>query len=476
MHGTNEQPAAPGPWVPGDARRAVLALRAMTDPPRTSERAPCGARHVRIGAALGLVAALVLPALDPSPDRAGALAAPVGNPPEAFVIADATSGVILDARRLHTPIQPASMVKLLTALTAVTNLPPDVRVPVSERAARQPVMRIGMPAGQAWPLDDMLASLIMVSANDAAWAIAECSGGSVDGFAVQANALMRRLGATDGTFNDPAGLSDGDSHNGGSTLSMWDLAIIGRNALAVPRIAATAATVRKEFTDVYGAPHTYTNHNRTFLEGYPGANGLKTGFTSDSGRTLIASATRRKRTVIVALAGTWDTTNWAGALLDRGFATDPDATGTRLPGVRVREITRRAGTRAACADGVTPPASSTTPTTPTIAAPVRPVGVGTDARAAGDDAGGGAPRTTVVLVTGGVLAALTAAIVWRRRVVVRRRRRRAERRRSLERAQRAGTVHVVDASVPTGRVDRQATSRAAETDPGATTRTTRGDR
>jgi len=57
-----------------------------------------------------------------------------------------------------------------------------------------------------------------------------------------------------------------------------------------------------------------------------------------------------------------------------------------------------------------------------------------------------------------------------------RRRRRAERRRSLGRAQRAGTVHVVDASVPTGRVDRQATSRAAETDPGATTRTTRGDR
>ena len=48
--------------------------------------------------------------------------------------------------------------------------------------------------------------------------------------------------------------------------------------------------------------------------------------------------------------------------------------------------------------------------------------------------------------------------------------------RSLERAQRAGTVHIVDASVPTGRVDRQATSRAAEPDPGASTRTTRGDR
>jgi D-alanyl-D-alanine carboxypeptidase (penicillin-binding protein 5/6) len=450
----------------------------MTDPRRTADRAPRPVRRVRIGSAIGLVTALLLaalgPALEPSPQRAGALSAPAGNPPEAFVIADATSGVILDARGLHTPIQPASMVKLLTALTAVSNLPPDVRVPVSERAARQPVMRIGMPAGQIWPLDDMLASLIMVSANDAAWAIAECSGGSVDGFAEQANALMRRLGATDGTFNDPAGLSDGDSHKGGSTLSMWDLAIIGRNALAVPRIAATAATVRKEFTDAYGAPHTYTNHNRTLLEGYRGANGLKTGFTSDSGRTLIASATRGKRTIIVALAGTWDTTNWAGTLLDRGFATDPDATGTRLPPVRVREITRRAGARAACADGAAPP-SSTAPTTATTDAPVRAVGVGTDARAAAADAGG-PPWATVALVTGGVLVALTAAIVWRRRVVIGRRRRRADRRRSLERAQRAGTVHVVDASVPTGRVDRQATSRAAETDPGASTRTTRGDR
>lgn len=280
---------------------------------------------------------------------------------------------------------------------------------------------------------------------------------------------MRRLGARDGTFNDPAGLSDEDSHNGGSTLSMWDLAVIGRNALAVPRIAAAAATVRKEFTDVYGAPHTYTNHNRTLLEGYPGANGLKTGFTSDSGRTLIASATRGKRTIIVAVAGTWDTTNWAGALLDRGFATDPEAEGTRLPPVRVEEITRRAGARAACTAG-----PGATPTTSTPARPVR-VGNGASAAAA-EDGSGGAPWSGIALAAGAVLGALIAAVVWRRRVVVRRRRRRAERRRALERAQRAGTVHVVDGSVPTGRVDRQATSRAAETDPGATTRTTRGDR
>lgn len=410
------------------------------------------------------------------PGPASALPAPVGNPPDAFVVADATSGVILDARGLHTPIKPASMVKLLTALTAVSTLAPDVRVPVSERAARQPVMRIGMPAGQAWPLDDMLASLLMVSANDAAWAIAECAGGSVEGFADRGDALMRRLGARDGRFRDPAGLSDESAHDGGSTLSVWDLAVIGRNALAVPRIAALTATVRREFTDAYGAPHTYTNHNRAFLEGYPGANGLKTGFTSDAGRTLIASATREERTLIAVVSGTWDTTNWAGALLDAGFATDRRATGTRLPPVRIAEITRRAGADARCVSAADPAPTSTPDPAPSTAlrTTARPVDAG--AAAPADDGGSTGGWGRPALAAGALLGALAIAIVWRRRVVVRRRRRRAERRRSLERAQRAGTVHVVDGSVPTGRVDRQATSRAVEPDPGSSTRTTRGDR
>ena len=459
--------------MPGARRAAVLALWAMSAARRHPARTPRRGVRARIGSSTALLVVLVLSGLGPGATRADALPAPVGPTPDAFVIADVTSGVILDARELHRPIQPASMVKLLTALTAVSHLAPDARVPVSERAARQPVMRIGMPAGQAWPLGDMLASLIMVSANDAAWAIAECSGGSVEGFAVQANALMRRLGATDGTFNDPAGLSDDSAHNGGSTLSMWDLAVIGRNALAVPRIAALSATVRREFTDAYGAPHTYTNHNRTFLEGYPGADGLKTGFTSDSGRTLIASATRDGRTIVVAVAGTWDTTNWAGALLDRGFATDRDASGTRLPPVRVDEITRRAGPAAACARTTAGdvPSASTPTSAPRRATPA------SAARPAATDASTGAPPWgTVAVVAGAVLAVLVGAVAWRRRFVVRRRRRRAERRRSLERARRAGTVHVVDEPLPSGRVDPQATSRAAETDPGATTRTRRGDR
>ena len=451
----------------------------MAAPGRVPAPAPRRAPRRAPIAALGLTAVLVLGVLLPAAGPAGALNPPAGNEPDAYVIADATSGVILDAKNLHTPFRPASMVKLVTALTAVANLPPDVRVPVSERAAAEPVMRIGMPAGQAWPLDDMLASLLMVSANDAAWAMAECSGGSVEGFAAQGTTLLRRLGATDGTFTDPAGLSDSYSYAGGSTLSAWDLAVVGRNALAVPRIAALTATVRREFTDAYGTPHTYTNHNRTFLEGYPGANGLKTGFTSGSGRTLIASATRGKRTIIAVVNGTWDTTNWAGALLDRGFATDPRSTGTTLPPVRIKEITKRAGSRATCAPGAATAVSTSTPSTtaaPTTTSAARRTAAAARPAATESGSSGGSPWTTVAIVAGAAFVLLIGAVAWRRRVVVRRRRARAARRRSLERAQRAGTVHVVDASVPTGRVDRQATSRGTETDPGATTRTTRGDR
>ena len=413
---------------------------------------------------IAICAASVVAPSVASPISAYGLAAPVSPSPEAYAIIDADRGVILESRDLHTPRNAASMVKLATVLTAVTHLDPKVGVPISVRAAAEPTMRIGMPAGEVWPLEQMINSVLMVSANDASWAIAECSGGSVEGFATQAQRLLARLGARDGKFSDPAGLDDENSFGGGSFLSPWDLAVIGRNALAVPRIAAATNSREISFIDVSGRPHRYINHNKTLLNGYPGANGLKTGFTDNAGRTLIASATRDGRTMIAVVFGTYDTAGWAGALLDQGFASDPrlKVEGERLPPVGIKEAKSKRGVKAVCAQGVSNPpglgaaaVSGATGVTSTSTAPKIATSRPNTSSGNAEDAGktGSSIWSTVGTWFAALIGVLAVLVILRRRAVLRRRRIRAERRRAIARAQRAGSIHVIDAKTPTGRVD-----------------------
>ena len=122
-----------------------------------------------------------------------------------------------------------------------------------------------MLEGQVWPFNDALHALLMESANDAAFAIAERASGSIEKFAVDAQAVAERLGAKDTTFGDPAGLDDEHSFQGGTKMSAYDLAIVARNALSVPEIADTAQSLTYELTDPAGVAREFENHNQGFL-------------------------------------------------------------------------------------------------------------------------------------------------------------------------------------------------------------------
>jgi D-alanyl-D-alanine carboxypeptidase len=264
-------------------------------------------------------------------------AQPASQPPKAYILVDANTGHILVAHDEHEPMLTASTVKLLTAIVALEKLPLDSTVPVSALAASRQPMKINMQGGQVWPFEEALRSLLMVSANDAAYAIAERTSGSIQQFAKDAQAEAKRLGATDTTFGDPAGLDDSTSYNGGTRMSAYDLAVVARNALAVPEIAIPARTVNWSFTDPTGATRYLTNHNKGFLTTYPGAIGLKTGNTKAANRTLVTAASRNGRTFIAIVLGTWDDTGWAGYLLDQGFTSPVNSpgTGASIPPVRV---------------------------------------------------------------------------------------------------------------------------------------------
>lgn len=256
---------------------------------------------------------------------------------KAWVLVDAGAGTVIEAENARTALPPASLTKLLTALVAVRTLEGDAGVPVSDRAAAMPARKLNMGSGEEWPLTDVLHSMLLSSANDAAAALAERVAGSLEGFATVLQASAGHLGLEDNpVLRDPAGFDDASAVEGGNRLSARDLAILARAALAEPALVSIVGLREYAFTGPDGQRHRLVNHNR-LLRLYPGTVGMKTGYTRKAGNTLIAAARRDGRTMIVVLLGVEDMYGAAASLLDRGFATTAVATGRaldRLPKVR----------------------------------------------------------------------------------------------------------------------------------------------
>ena len=393
----------------------------------------------------GLVASVGQPA--------GAAGTP---PPQAFVVVDAATGAVLTSRNLHEALPPASTTKILTALVAVERLPADAMISVSPDAAGRESTTIGMKPGERWPFDQAMASMMLVSANDAAYAIAETVGGSIPRFAADLTATAKRYGMRDSTFSDPAGLTDGTSYQGGPKMSAYDLAIAARNALTVPAIAQWAARRTYQFTDVGGTVQILTNHNR-FLPGgqyaYAGANGFKTGFTQIASHTLVATANRNGRELIAVILGAVDAGYaWAASLLDQGFATPANTKGTgiRLPAVAVSPY----GTRVAQREGFVQlarggsAAVSLAPRTTTKAATTKTASAKQVAAGKSSHHGAGLLTTSHFLLV--LVLGLFGAVVLRRRAVRRQRKRRLARGRARAKAMRSGSLPVVDGRYRTG--------------------------
>ena len=260
---------------------------------------------------------------------------PDGSPDlqsRSWLVIDAATGVVLTGYEIHSPQLTASTVKMVTALTALRLLGPDALINVSEAAATRPARKINMLAGQQWAMRDTLWCLMLVSANDAAYALAETAGGSLEGFAAEMAETGGRLGLRESTFADPAGFDhELDTLIGPNRMSAWDLAIVGRAVLADPVLAPMVASLDYAFTGPDGAPHTVTNHNK-LLEWYPGVVGVKTGFTNAAQGTFVAAAERGGRRLIAVVMGAP-----AGIyepmvrLLDYGFTLAPAAGAEVLP-------------------------------------------------------------------------------------------------------------------------------------------------
>jgi D-alanyl-D-alanine carboxypeptidase (penicillin-binding protein 5/6) len=253
-------------------------------------------------------------------------------PAKAELLIDVDTGRALFAQNEHTPLPPGSLSKILTALVAAAWIPPGTPVPVNPDDATVYPDRVGMKPGQTWPYDITMRALLIDSANDAAYALAERISGSLANFTILMQEAARQIGMRDHpVLEDPAGLDSTEGYDGGNRISAWDLAIAARDMMANPYLAAIAGTKKYVFTGPDGIVYSILNHNLGFLNAYPGAIGVKTGYTDAAGVCVVAEAERggRKMMAVVLAGSSPDAT--AEALLDRGFATPVAAEQVNAP-------------------------------------------------------------------------------------------------------------------------------------------------
>ena len=241
----------------------------------------------------------------------------------AYVVADAGTGQVLAAKDPHGLYRPASTLKVLTAIALMPALNPDATVVASRRAANQIPSKAGLIQGDSYTVSALFKALLMISANDAAVALAQATGSYAKGMAL-INAEAHRLQAYDTVAVRPNGLDAPGQH-----VSAYDEALFARQALAVPAFMHDE-TLRSFHFQL--RQHGRRHHPRwetlwtqnSMLYTFRGDLGGKIGWTTPAGATFIGWARRGHTTLVVTILHCEPLTEltYAARLLNWGFAMD----------------------------------------------------------------------------------------------------------------------------------------------------------
>ena len=276
-----------------------------------SERKPPekGAVTLRVGSALlipALAAALALSATPAAASirhhrnlRVAAIPAGATDPDkDAALVLDGATGKILYSRNADATRHPASLTKMMTLYMLFEQLKNGqmtlaTPLPVSEHAAIQHRTKLYLRPGTTIPVESAIRAIVVCSANDVAVAISEAIGGSEDHFAEMMTQKARQLGMTHTFYHNASGLPDDLQ-----VTTASDLSILARHlAYDFPQYFPYFST--ETFT-WHGETHKSTDH---LLGVYPGADGIKTGYTGASGFNLVSSVVRDGAHVIAVVMG-----------------------------------------------------------------------------------------------------------------------------------------------------------------------------
>ena len=305
-------------------------------------------------------------------------AAPAAAGPALLI--DAADGRVLYAEDADRQWHPASLTKIMTAYVVFETvragaLSRETKITYSANAANQEPTKIGLAVGAQLTVEGALQSMIIHSANDISVMLAEAVAGTHEAFVERMNATAARLGMTRTKFVNANGLPETEQVTTARDLARLALAVV-RDYPDYARIWSTIGmqVARRHFTTLNG-----------LLVGYAGADGMKTGFTCDSGFNVVASATRDGRKLIAVVLG-----EASGALrsartsrlLDHGFQTLPWKTMLDAPSLETQLVTdaesgpsniRHAVISWVCGTGRRPSAGATSAATVRVYRGVNPI-------------------------------------------------------------------------------------------------------
>ena len=229
---------------------------------------------------------------------------PTGLYAQSAVLMDADSGRILFEKNGQDVKPMASTTKIMTCIVTLEQADLEDVVTVSEEAASQPKVHLGMRTGERFRLKDLLYSLMLESHNDSAVAIAEHVGGTVEEFADLMNKKAQTLGCENTYFITPNGL-DATDENGSHSTTAADLARIMSYCITESpkkeEFLAITGTPSYSFTNVEGNRNFGCSNHNSFLTMMDGAISGKTGFTGAAGYCYVGALKSEGRTFVVAL-------------------------------------------------------------------------------------------------------------------------------------------------------------------------------
>lgn len=242
-------------------------------------------------------------------------------PCKSAVLMDANTGTVLYRQNADDTLPPASVTKIMTLLLVMEAIDADTvrlddTVTASANAASMGGSQVYLKEGEQMTLEDMLKSVVIASANDAAVALAEHIAGSVTAFVDKMNRRAAELGMKNTTFENVTGLDDSAEHH---VTSAMDIALMSRELIKHRTILQYSSIWMDTIRDgAFGL----TNTNR-LVRFYSGCTGLKTGSTSKAGFCVSVTAERQEMSLICVIMGaeSRDVRNaTATQLLDWGFA------------------------------------------------------------------------------------------------------------------------------------------------------------
>ncbi|MCY0879861.1 MAG: D-alanyl-D-alanine carboxypeptidase [Firmicutes bacterium] len=258
-------------------------------------------RLVRYGVIATLIATLIAGLVGGSSPFAEA-ASPPRVSAAAWIVVDGNTGQVLGGHDIFGEFYPASITKIMTAYLAITRGWHDTVV-VSPQAADQPGSSAYLTAGERLKMPGVVTAMMLVSGNDAAYAVAQTVAGSVAKFVHMMNAQAKAWGAPGIHFANPDGLP-----NPRHVVTALGMAMIAEHAMRNPIFRRIVATKVSELPPD-PSPRVYYNQNQLLYD-YPGAVGIKIGYTIEADETIVGAARRHGELLIAVLlhdtpAGLW---------------------------------------------------------------------------------------------------------------------------------------------------------------------------